>query len=101
MCKVVPASGSKELMKFKVYNAKAPFHIYKREQMKIKANELRIGKEYANLHKQCYSKTKQVISILGRAFDDGYLECDIEGLYMLDISMMDYIQATNKLNDLR
>ena len=41
--------------------------------MKIKANELRIGKEYTNLHKQCYSKTEEVISILGRAFDDGYL----------------------------
>ena len=99
--KLESASGSKELMKFKVYNAKALFHIYKREQMKIKANELRIGKEYANLHKQCYSKTKEVISILGRAFDDGDLECDIEGLHMLDISMMDYIHATNKLNDLR
>ena len=69
--------------------------------MKIKANDLCLGKGYTNLHKQCFSKTKEVISILGRAFDDGDLECDIEGLHMLDISMMDYIHATNKLNDLR
>ena len=102
--KLKSASGSddpKELMKFKVYNAKALFHIYKREQMKIKANELRIGKEFTILKKQCYSKTKEVINVLSRAFDDGYLECDSEGLYMLDISMMDYIHATNKLNDLK
>lgn len=102
--KLESAIGSddpKELMKFKVYNAKALFHIYKKEQMKIKANELRIGKEFTILKKQCYSKTKEVISILGRAFDDGYLEHDSEGLYMLDISMMDYIHATNKLNDFK
>ena len=91
----------KQLMKFKVYKAKSLFHLYKREQMKIKANELRIGKEFTILHKQCYSKTKEIISILGRALDDGCLDCDREGLYMLDISMMDYIHATNKLNDLK
>jgi len=102
--KLESASGSgdpKELMKFKVYKAKALFHIYKREQMKIKANELRVGREFTSLHKQCYSKTKEIISILGRAFDDGYLKYDSEGLYILDISMMDYIYATNKLNDLK
>ena len=32
---------------------------------------------------------------------DTLIECDSEGLHMLDISMMDYIHATNKLNDLR
>ena len=95
------ADDPKQLMKFKVYKAKSLFHLYKKEQMKIKANELRIGKEFTSLHKQCYSKTKEIISILGRAFDDGYLEYDSEGLYMLDISMMDYIYATNKLNDLK
>ena len=95
------ADDPKQFMKFKVYKAKALFHLYKREQMKIKANELRIGKEFTALHKQCYNKTKEIISILGRALDDGCLDGDSEGLYMLDISMMDYIHATNKLNDLK
>jgi len=92
---------SKELLRYKVLKAKVLFNLYKREQAKLKASALHMGKEFSELHNQCYSKTKEVISTLGVAFDDGLLKNDGEGMYMLDIAMMDYIFATNKLNDLK
>jgi len=97
----IRSTESKELLKYKVLKAKALFKLYKNEQAKLKASALHMGKEFSDLHNQCYSKTKEVISILGIAFDDDLLKNDSECVYMLDIAMMDYIFATNKLNDLK
>ena len=80
----------------RVIRAKALYHLYKAEQNKLKLNSPPKDKLIL-LNQNCYKKTKEVIGILGHAFDHNLL--DSEGSKMLDIAMMDYIHATNKLND--
>ena len=48
-------------------------------------------------HHECYSMTKQVISLLGQVLDDNPNLLNEEGVEMLDLAMHDYIHETNDL----
>ena len=80
----------------KVIRAKALYHLYKSECSKIQF-ETSTKDDYYKASQRCYKKTKEVIGLLGMAYDKNNL--DIEGCKMLVLSMMDYIHTTNKLND--
>ena len=85
-----------ESLKVKVIRAKALFHLYKSELDKIYF-AISSKDEYFKASQACYNKTREVINLLGLAHDKNFL--DSEGSKMLALSMMDYIHATNRLND--
>ena len=80
----------------KVIRAKALYHLYKSERGKIQF-DISTKEEYYKASQKCYNRTKEVIGLLGMAYDKNSL--DIEGCKMLVLSMMDYIHTTDKLND--
>jgi len=58
-------------------------------------------KELLRGHQACYEMTREVLKMLGRAKDDGYIEDDVMSQKMLDFAMMDYILETNKLKEMK
>lgn len=80
----------------KVIHAKALYNMYKIEQSRLLLGNITKEEYYKNSQKT-FSKIKDVIHLLGKAHDLDML--DYEGSRMFALSMMDYIHATNKLND--
>ena len=84
----------------KIMKAKCLYHIYVREHMLLKQRSKSLSKQLLQEElKHCYSKAREVISILGRALDENLSLFDAECSEMLDLVMIDYMHNTNKLRD--
>lgn len=76
--------------------AKSLFQLYKIEQKKLRFSSLH-PKFAHGLSSDCYAKAKEVVGLLGEAFDAGLL--DEEGQNFLDGAMMDLVHGPNKLGE--
>ena len=88
------SNDSKESEIMKLLQAKALFHLYKKERIHLSKFSTDI-REYKTQHTSCYLKVKEIILMLGTALDKKYL--DAEGSKFLDLSMIDYVEETNNL----
>ena len=78
--------------------AKAYFQIYRSEQRRIKTAVMQ-PKEFHQKHAACYKKAKVAIALLGNLLDSCHIDENHECSKLLDLAMIDYLQATNNLRD--
>ena len=84
----------------KILKAKSLYHIYTHEEVFVKKASDHITKQALQQKiEHCYSKARQVIGILGKALDENLPGFDEECSEMLDLTMINYMHATNKLRD--
>ena len=77
---------------------KALFHCFKEEEVHLHADADTMGPEtFFHKHKECYSKAKETILLLGTVLDHNSI--DNEASKMLDMTMMHYMIETNKMRD--
>ena len=73
--------------------AKSLYHNYRKEQLCLAGSEME-EKDLQKLHNECYLKARDAIISLGKS------NLDTEGLYMIDMAMMEYATKTNGLKDI-
>ena len=100
--KLLDHESVEQSLKFKgiqVLKCKALFKIYQAEYRLLKnERDLLSAQEFYGREKSCHDKLCEVISHLGAALDDSYI--DDEGSMYLDCAMIDFIRGTNQLNEL-
>jgi len=80
--------------------AKCLYHLYRKEHKYLSKHYSLLSKQVADEKKRsCYSKTEECIKLLSTLLDSKKI--DAEGSKMLDQSMLDYINKTNKLYKLK
>ena len=80
---------------------KSSFHIYRSLQYQLQKQarlQLQHTKEYQLKHKECYQIAKVVLKLLGNAFDSETGSKCADLCKMLDLTMIDYLLATNLLD---
>lgn len=84
----------------KILKAKCLYRMYIQEHMLLEQRSESLSKQTLQQElKCCYSKAKEIISILGRALDVNLSLFDIECSEMLDLIMINYMHSTNRLRD--
>ena len=94
LCDKVPGVAELQL-----YKGKALYHMYQARQRMLRG--LSDQQELLRGHQACYEITREVLKVLGRAKDDGFIEDDVMSQKMLDFAMMDYMLETNKLKEIK
>lgn len=94
LCDKIPAVAELQL-----YKGKALYHIYQARQRMLRG--LSNKQELLRGHQACYAIAREVLIVLGRAKDDGYIDDDMMSQRMLDFAMMDYMLETNKLKEIK
>ena len=88
------------LVEAKVFKAKALYQVYTREKSLLEAEQNSLTPPvFYQRREACFSKTKEVISILGQLLDHSNKAFDHECSQILDLATMDYIHETNRLKD--
>ena len=80
-----------------ILRGKALYHKFIKEQRRLQLSTLTVDMKIA-LKEACYKVNRQVIELLGRAFDDRLFDDNDETAYMLDRAMMDCVFNANMLS---